>query len=291
MRGPLHVIRRRRAERPANEADAPSETEATTVVTPSADAADASTIAPGLQQPGAPTTEEPSAAGTDAAGPDVPAGQEPEPPEKPGFRHRGRVRRRLRYLRRVRELGFRDLGGLAFEQHKFSQVREDLVQAKLAALAAVDAELRALEHALADRRAVTELREPGISACPRCGALHGSDARFCPSCGVPLRGPRAVAGIGEGISTSVGEIGPVSPVPASQLSLLSPGQQPRAVPPAEPRAKVVEPPPTAAMPLEAVPEPPPADDSDQPTEIMRPDGDEQAGDSVGAGTAGERPEP
>jgi hypothetical protein len=132
----------------------------------------------------------------------VPAGAEPADPTappKPTFRHRGRLRRRLRFLRRVRELGFRDLGGLVFDQHKFDRPNEELVLGKVAALAAVDAELRALEDALDDRRAITELREPGLSACPRCGTLHGSDARFCPSCGLALSGARTIAAdVGEG---------------------------------------------------------------------------------------------
>jgi hypothetical protein len=126
----------------------------------------------------------------------APAGAEPEDPAappRPSFRNRGRLRRRLRYLRRVRELGFRDLGGLVFEQHKFSRPNEALVRGKLTALAAVDTELRALEEALRDRRDVTELREAGVSACPRCGTLHASDARYCPSCGLSIRGSRAIA--------------------------------------------------------------------------------------------------
>src|SRR5512133_4376530 len=71
--------------------------------------------------------------------PAAPAGAEPAdpaaPPE-PSFRNRGRLRRRLRFLRRVRELGFRDLGGLVFDQHKFSQANEELVRGKVNALAA-----------------------------------------------------------------------------------------------------------------------------------------------------------
>jgi hypothetical protein len=138
---------------------------------------------------------------TDAQ-PAVPAGAEPADPAappKPSFRNRGRLRRRLRFLRRIRELGFRDLGGLVFDQHKFHRPNEDLVRGKVAALAAVDAELRALEEALGERRDIIELREPGISACPRCGTLHGSDARFCPSCGLALSGARTIAAdVGEG---------------------------------------------------------------------------------------------
>jgi hypothetical protein len=136
------------------------------------------------------------------AQPAVPAGAEqPDPAAapSPSFRNRGRLRRRLRFLRRVRELGFRDLGGLVFDQHKFGRLNEELIRGKVAALAAVDAELRALEHALRDRRDITELREPGITACPRCATLHGSDANFCPSCGLAITGARTIAAdVGEG---------------------------------------------------------------------------------------------
>ena len=233
---------------------------------------------------------------------EVPAGQEPIP-DRPSFRHRGRVRRRLRYLRRVRELGFRDLGGLVFDQHRFSQVNEALVQGKLAALAAVDAELRALEHVLDDRRSLTELREPGVSVCSRCGALHGSEARFCPSCGTPVRGPRAIAEVGEAVSLSVGEIGAVTPPamsmppptsrtppPPAQPLTPAPLQLQPLTPMPEPtpeQAQEPEPEPTAPVASEPAPaasssggerpasepEPTPAaatSDGEQPTEVMRP---------------------
>jgi hypothetical protein len=136
------------------------------------------------------------------AQPVVPAGAEPPDPAaepSPSYRNRGRLRRRLRFLRRVRELGYRDLGGLVFDQHKFGRLNEELVRGKVAALSAVDAELRALEQALGEKRDITELREPGITACPRCGTLHGSDANFCPSCGLAITGARTIAAdVGEG---------------------------------------------------------------------------------------------
>ena len=198
MKGPLQVIRRRGAERPAAEQAA---TEAPTEVQPAVGAgADAAAATEG-----AAATEETAQA-------NVPAGQDPAP-GRPSFRHRGRLRRRLRYLRRVRELGFRDLGGLVFDQHRFSQGNEELVRGKVAALAAVDSELRALEHALEDRRPITELREPGISVCPRCGGLHGSEARYCPSCGVAFHGPLAIAEVGDAVSLPTGEV--AAPGPAA----------------------------------------------------------------------------
>lgn len=120
-------------------------------------------------------------------------GQAPEPaaaaapaaaPRKVNVRNRGRMRRRLRYLRRVRELGYRDLGGLVFELRRAGTENEVLVGAKVDALWAIDQELHVLEHGLRDFRAVEELHEPGVSVCLRCGALHGSDANFCPQCGI-----------------------------------------------------------------------------------------------------------
>jgi hypothetical protein len=201
MKGPLQVIRRRRAEPPAAELDAGQPaTDAPTEVQPTADA--------GADAPATEQTEETAAA-------NAPAGQDPIP-ARPSFRHRGRLRRRLRYLRRIRELGFRDLGGLVFDQHRFSQANEELVRSKVNALAAVDQELRALEHALDDHRPITELREPGISVCPRCGGLHGSEARYCPSCGVAFRGPLAIAEVGDAVSLpkTEPEPQPAEPQPA-----------------------------------------------------------------------------
>jgi hypothetical protein len=160
---------RRRAKRPQGTEDAPPGTE----------------VQPTEVQPAVPAGAEPA---------------DPSAPPQPSFRNRGRLRRRLRFLRRVRELGYRDLGGLVFDQYKFSRHNAELVRGKVAALAAVDAELRALEGALGEKREITELREPGISACPRCGTLHGSDARFCPSCGLALSGARTIAAdVGEGV--------------------------------------------------------------------------------------------
>lgn len=118
-------------------------------------------------------------------------------PAQPGWRERGRLRRRLAYLREVRELGYRDLGGLVFDQHRFQRPNDSLVHGKVLAIDAVDRELRAIEQALHARRLVTELALPGLSACQRCGALHGSDARYCPQCGLAFAGPRTIAGIGD----------------------------------------------------------------------------------------------
>lgn len=135
--------------------------------------------------------------GTAAATAAAPAGTDPAAAPAPGFRERARLRRRLRFLRRVRELGFRDLGGLVFDQHRFGRPDAGLVAQKVTALAAADGELRAIEAALGAEGSVTELREAGVSACARCGALIGSDARFCSSCGASVRGAREVVPVGD----------------------------------------------------------------------------------------------
>ena len=138
-----------------------------------------------------------------------PAVAVPPTSAKASFRDRGRLRRRLRFLRRARELAYRDIGGLIFDMRRFGRSRQDLLDAKLGALSSVDQELRALERALDDRRAIHELREPGISSCARCGALHSSEANFCPHCGLQLGGPRAMGEVGGAIAA------PPAPPPAA----------------------------------------------------------------------------
>ena len=96
------------------------------------------------------------------------------------------MRRRARFLRKARELAYRDLGGLVFNLHRFGQRNDVLVIAKLTTLSHIDTELRTLEAALEERHPVTILREAGISACPRCAAIHSGDDRFCPNCGLSM---------------------------------------------------------------------------------------------------------
>jgi len=118
------------------------------------------------------------------------------------------MRRRLRYLRKLRELQARDLGGLVFDLRRFERKRDDLVTQKLDQIRACDDELRALEIALDERRVLRDVREPGIGGtCPRCFAIHGSTDRFCASCGAALGG--AVQG-----PAQVAPSAPAAPAPA-----------------------------------------------------------------------------
>ncbi|HEX3452472.1 MAG TPA: zinc ribbon domain-containing protein, partial [Solirubrobacteraceae bacterium] len=107
------------------------------------------------------------------------------------------MRRRVRFLRKAREIAYRDLGGLVYNLHRFGQRNDSLVLAKLATLSRIDAELRGLEAALSERQPVTVLREAGITACPRCAAIHSGEDRFCPNCGLPLsrRSDLPIAGV------------------------------------------------------------------------------------------------
>jgi ribosomal protein L40E len=230
MKGPFRRIRsgRRPADDPGQQQDpqatlivpptaAPPAEPPTAVGAPPAGAPQPTVVAPPAGEP-QPTVVAPPAGEPQHTlvapppGAALPAGMAPEDvaPTRPSFRDRGRLRRRLRYLRRVRELGFRDLGGLAFDLHRFRRRNDELVLGKLAALDAVDRELRAIERVLDERRDIIELREPGVAACPRCGALHGSDANFCPQCGTQFSGPRAIGEVG-GLAAPAEPQPPVSP--------------------------------------------------------------------------------
>ncbi len=169
-------------------------------VPPAAD--QGTTQQPAVAVPAAATGAAPAADAppSDAAPSDQPEAAPPEAaaPRRAGFRARGRMRRRLRYLRRLREIQVRDLGGLAFDLRRFERKRDDLVAQKIDHIRACDDELRALETALGERRELRDVREPGIGGtCPRCFAVHGSADRFCSHCGVALggavQGPAQVA--------------------------------------------------------------------------------------------------
>jgi hypothetical protein len=109
------------------------------------------------------------------------------------------MRRRARYLRALREVQLRDLGGFMLELHRFARERQDLVEAKVLLAARTDTELRALEQAVREHRPLRELREAGIGgACPDCGAVHGSADRFCATCGVRVTSAQPAAGAASG---------------------------------------------------------------------------------------------
>jgi hypothetical protein len=164
------------------------------------------------------------------------------------------MRRRARFLRKARELAYRDLGGLVFNLHRFGQRNDELVLGKLSTVGQIDTELRALEGALAERQPVTVLREAGITACARCAAIHSSEDNFCPNCGLPvdLRTDTLIAGAPAGAAAppqpgqgQQPEPPPGPAPPAPGYAAQPPGQGPptRAYPPGG--ASPAEPSPTA----------------------------------------------
>ncbi len=156
---------------------------------------------------------------------------------------RGKLRRRLRYLRHVRGLLLRDLGGFTYEVHRTAggtaqEPQRRLAAAKAQRISALDAEVRALESRLGEPHE-TLLREPGIGGtCPECGELHASDAHFCSRCGTALdekaRAQRAAE------QPATGSQAVVEPQPASVLWAGGPRPAPEPSPAAE--EDVAEPP-------------------------------------------------
>lgn len=124
---------------------------------------------------------------------DLPAGVDPaELATAPTSAKRSRLRRRLRYLRAVRELLLRDIGGFYYEAQRSEQGVDShrrLLEAKTSRLTRLDDEVRDLESRLDESHPQTVLRKPGLGGtCPQCGELHSSDARYCSRCGAALTG-------------------------------------------------------------------------------------------------------
>jgi hypothetical protein len=178
---------------------------------------------------------------------DLPAGVDPSDlaAAPAASSRRGKLRRRLRYLRHVRELLLRDLGGFTFEVHRTAggtaqEPQQRLAAAKAQRISALDAEVRALESRLGEPHE-TLLREPGIGGtCPECGELHASDAHFCSRCGTALdekaRAQRAAE------QPPTGSHAVVEPQPASVLWAGGPRPAPEPSPADE---EVVAEPPSA----------------------------------------------
>ncbi len=214
----------------------------------------------------------PAQAPDDSPAIDAGASIAPADVESVGFAARGRVRRRARFLRKARELAYRDLGGLVFNLHRFGQRNDALVLAKLTTLSHIDAELRTLELALAEHRPVTVLREAGITACPRCAAIHSSEDHFCPNCGLSIG--RRVEQPATAQSNSAAAPAPAGGPPAQAGPDAAPsgGARPGAASPAPiqaagPTTRTTPATPSAAdSPAE---DDQPTAEADQPTEIVR----------------------
>ena len=126
-----------------------------------------------------------------ARGSDVPAGIErgADAVAPTGSRERGRMRRRLRELRRLREAQLLELGALVLEAHKHGRSDSPVIKTKAAEAAATDAEARAVADALGTDAGLDTIVSSGIAGpCPTCGTLASTAWRFCSTCGTPLDG-------------------------------------------------------------------------------------------------------
>ncbi len=125
---------------------------------------------------------------------DLPAGLDPdELNDVPATSaRRGKLRRRIAFLRAAREVLLRDLGGFVYELHRTAhdiehEAHRRLRDTKMTRLSRVDAELHELEYRLDDVRRQVVVREPGVGGeCPQCSELFGSAAHYCSQCGLPL---------------------------------------------------------------------------------------------------------
>jgi len=191
-------------------------------------------------------TPHPEATAPEPAAPvrDLPAGIDPnELATAPAASaSRGKLRRRLRYLRAVRELLLRDLGGFMYEIHRsagdtMQEPVRKLAESKTRRIDSLDAEVRGLEAQLAEPHSGAVLREPGVGGlCPECGELHASDAHYCSRCGAPLTG-KARAQRDAAAQPTTGAQPTVEPAPASVL--WAGGPHPKT--PSEPDKETTEP--------------------------------------------------
>jgi hypothetical protein len=185
----------------------------------------------------------------------------PMPPPDPlaaasaGPAERGKLRRRLRRLKRVRHKQLAELGLLVVDARKHANgSRPEVLERRAAEAAEVDRQVRELQHAVdahADRR---ELATGVAGTCRSCGDLLSTEDRFCPACGTPTSALRRrpvhdrVADTAE--SAAVAPDMPAAPAPA-----------PLPPPPAGARP-ATPPPPPANAPLAhvdpaTIPPPPP----------------------------------
>lgn len=126
-----------------------------------------------------------------ARGSDIPAGIERgETSDATGSRERGRMRRHLRELRRLREARLLELGALMLEAHRQDRDDSPVIKRKAADAAALDAEARAIGEALGTGTGgLDTIVAAGVAGpCPACSTLVSTSARFCSTCGTALDG-------------------------------------------------------------------------------------------------------
>ena len=107
------------------------------------------------------------------------------PPRPATSARRGKLRRRVAFLRAAREVLLRDLGGFMYEVHRTAhdveaEAHRRLRETKLVRLARVDAELHEIEMRLDDVRRQVLVREPGVGGeCPHAASSSAAAAHYC----------------------------------------------------------------------------------------------------------------
>jgi hypothetical protein len=270
------LLRRIKRSRTADAGEAPTEGQAA-----APDGAPTTAETSGGEASTARTTELPATAPAVQADPHAPAGLDAAEAAAAPTGRRGRLRRRLRYLRRARELMLRDLGGLLYEVHRTGggdvAGHSGVIGPKVDRLASLDAEAAAIEAALGSPRSEDVVFQPGVGGtCDFCGELYGSAARFCSNCGSPT---------GSAVRATPAPLVGKRPVP------------PMPMPPAEPvEKKAEEPVEKADEPVEkaegsvaesAEPDEPAAEKTDEPAAKA----DKPAAEPDEPSTARDEPEP
>jgi hypothetical protein len=220
--------------------------------------------------------------------PQLAASPDPLAAAAAGPAERGKLRRRLRRLKRVRARQRAELGTLVIDarKHAANGSRPEVVERRAAEAAEVERQVRELQHAV-DAHADTRLVATGIcGSCAECATLLSTEDRFCPTCGTPTK-----AGRRRPVDTSPVEAGQpaaapvaVPPAPADgplahvDRSAIPPPPPPPPGPASTPApaplpARPLPPPPAGAKPAsEPAPAPMPAQQSPQPPAGAAPEG-------------------
>jgi hypothetical protein len=108
-----------------------------------------------------------------------------------GPAERGKYRRRLRRLKRVREKQLAELGTLVVDaRRRANGSRPEVLERRAAEAAEVDRQVRELSHAVDAHADTREIAAGVAGACPSCGELLSTEDRFCPACGTPTKASR-----------------------------------------------------------------------------------------------------
>jgi hypothetical protein len=99
------------------------------------------------------------------------------------------LKRERKALLQFREERLRDLGGLALEMYKRDRFDASLVVERCAELVAVEARVQEIDTILDGSARI----RGGVSAVCACGAPLLLGARFCATCGRPVRGGGSAA--------------------------------------------------------------------------------------------------